>query len=373
MKQSRHAFFKTLAVFCSLLLFPLVSTIASACQFGEEIFAELDYGLYWFGGGDACEKARAGINNAYYQPSKNTLIFIHGQQSGATEERFRETFNPDALDAGGPNINMAEFWLARRWNVGILYWNQFADEREVKNAEAKIWSANAKKKMRWRDASGNYHPDPFGLTVTELLTQNYVENLANFSGEHMRFAGHSLGGQLALTLGRSAFQAHQTGSLPQAAVPDRVVLLDAFSSNSKKSYLNNRWVGELMRDYVRELKDAGMVFESYRSSPTTSTPFVGDENRGLHNLTAFVEMKNGYFGLFDFRKKHLAAPWRYFWSIAYAPPRVYGSLDKAPSASTSDERIRFMQGSDDKGAVVQNVGQNTQDPVDDRYRYRDRF
>ena len=41
-------------------------------------------------------------------------------------------------------------WKADGWNVAIFYWNQMADEDEVKDAEAKIWSTNGPKGMRYR-------------------------------------------------------------------------------------------------------------------------------------------------------------------------------------------------------------------------------
>jgi hypothetical protein len=37
------------------------------------------------------------------------------------------------------------------YNVGIMYWNQFADEDEVKDAEAKIWTATGTRAMRWKN------------------------------------------------------------------------------------------------------------------------------------------------------------------------------------------------------------------------------
>lgn len=349
------------------------SRVAEACQFENRVFSELDYGLYWFGLNDACTRAVPGATNAFYDQTKPTLIFVHGWSRGFTQDRFRETFNVARLDAGGPDLNLADIWIAKGWNVGILYWNQFADEGEVKNAESKIWSVDAKKGMRWRDSAGAYHPDPFGQTVTDLLLNNYLENLWGFRGTQLRFAGHSLGSQVVVTVAKGLLDGMRAGVVPASLVPDRIALLDAFSSNRRKPYLDGRWVGEVMRAYTRELQEGGVVFESYRSSPTTGTPFAGDANQALHNMTAFAEMRNGYFGLFAFRPKHLAAPWRYFWSFAYPPPPIAGTGDVAPSASTSNVRIRQLQRSERQGAVNQIGGQDTKDPRDDVYRYRSRL
>jgi hypothetical protein len=43
--------------------------------------------------------------------------------------RFRETFNWYHNDADyGLDVNAADLWIEAGWNVGVLYWNQHADE-----------------------------------------------------------------------------------------------------------------------------------------------------------------------------------------------------------------------------------------------------
>ncbi|TQV72202.1 S8 family serine peptidase [Aliikangiella marina] len=357
--------------FTVVLLF--VSHNSVACNFNDEVYSQLDYGLYWFGTENQCQKADSNNQNEFYNPKNKTLIFIHGLHSGKDKVQFRETFNPIQLEAGGPNINFADFWINKGWNVGILYWNQFANERQVKNAEAKIWTATGKKRMRWRDVAGNYQDFDTDLNVSELLSNNLVNNLSNFDGSHLRIVGHSLGSQVAISVSKNLLDASLSGRVSPKLIPDRIALLDAFSSNGKKKYLNRRWVGEVMRDYVASLQSFGVVFESYRTSATTSTIFVGDENKELNDMTAFVEMKNDYFGPLDFRKKHLAAPWRYFWSIDYPAPEIEQAELPAPSASTSDLRIEQMQSNNMTGSVVQIDGATTKSPFDDRYRYSSRL
>jgi len=66
-------------------------------------------------------------------------------------------------------------WINAGWNVGIFVWNQFSDEttgvsgawfgdgpppQGVLDAEAKIWTANGPRGMRWRDWDDD---DPFPI------------------------------------------------------------------------------------------------------------------------------------------------------------------------------------------------------------------
>ena len=111
-------------------------TLGATGVFPASTFQNLDYGLYWFGTNDNYEKAEPGYGNAYYDNDAPTVIFIHGWQNGATKKLQRETFNRH--DNGGPDKDLAYSWRQAGYNVGILYWNQFADEGEVKDAEAKV-------------------------------------------------------------------------------------------------------------------------------------------------------------------------------------------------------------------------------------------
>ncbi len=89
----------------------------------------LDYGIYWFGTGNVSQKAVAGVANPYFNPSKPTVIYIHGWQNGSSQRGSRETFNYKQNDATyGIDVNAADAWISAGWNIGIFYWNQFADE-----------------------------------------------------------------------------------------------------------------------------------------------------------------------------------------------------------------------------------------------------
>ncbi|MEL7370247.1 MAG: hypothetical protein AAFN74_15110, partial [Myxococcota bacterium] len=70
---------------------------------------------------------------------------------------------------------------------------------------------------------------------------------------------------------------------------------------------------------------------------------------------------------------HLAATWRYFWSIGFPPPRIEGSGQQVISAAADIDVVWQMQQSSERGAAVQVGGQQTKTPEDDRYRYRSRY
>lgn len=337
-------------------------THAAVGVFPDSIFQNLDHGLYWFGYGDTWEKAIPGHANAYFSNSKPTVIYIHGWQNGKTQAKNRETFN--RKDAGGPDLDLAYAWLAAGYNVGILYWNQFADEAEVKDAEAKIWTASGPRAMRWRNSSGAYASGP-NKSVGDLLFDHYKANMAGYSGSNIRILGHSLGNELAIVLTKKISDAVTAGTLSSRLLPKRVALLDPFYSNWPKSYLNNKWVGEVCRSYVSELKTKGVIFEAYRSSAVASTIFVGDENKDLMKMTAFTELKPWYFNAVQISEKHSAAVWHYLWSFSFNPPSISGTSNQAASARTSDSRTAALMNGTKK--LVHDQGIYSKEPSDDTF------
>jgi hypothetical protein len=143
----KHSFGRTIAK--ALLVSTLfgtasVASVANAAvgTFPSSTFSSLDYGLYWFGDADNYQKAIPNQSNAYYSASKPTIIYIHGWQKGSSKALNRESFN--RKDAGGPDLDLAYAWRQAGYNVGIMYWNQFADEDEVKDAEAKFGQPQAR-------------------------------------------------------------------------------------------------------------------------------------------------------------------------------------------------------------------------------------
>lgn len=355
----------------SLLLGAIISSYSYADiaddVFDESYFSELDYGLYWFGANNQFEKAGTDTINGsdYYDPAKPTFLYVHGWQSDSVTDLDRETFYDD--ENGRPEVDFADMWRNQGYNIGILYWNQFADEDEVKDAEAKIWSTNGAKGMRWLDSEGDYHSGDVDKPVAELLLENYSSVMSGYTGNDIRIAGHSLGSQVAIRLIRLLQESASDGDIADNLVPDRLTLLDAYFSNWGKSYLYWEWTGEAARTLVDEMIDEyDTAIDSYRTSATTSTLFVGDENTELHNKTAFSEQDTSFFSTTEQTQKHIAATWLYFWSIDYDAPDVESSSSLGVSAAADNDLVREWM-SNVNVHIDQVEGGSTKDVDDNSY------
>ena len=361
---------KPLLVGMSALMLLLASSFSWSYPgvFPQSVFQNLDYGLYWFGNNDNYEKAVPGHSNAYYNKSAPTIVYIHGWQNGSSKAQNRETFNRS--DSGGPNVDLAYAWRRAGYNVGILYWNQFADEGEVKDAEAKIWSKNGPRSMRWRDHNGNYKSGP-NKDAGTLMFESLRDNMSSYTGSRLILAGHSLGNQMAIVVAKKLKDGISAGNTNSKLKPKRVALLDPFYSNGQKSYINNQWTGAKARSYVDTLKGWGVIFEAYRSSSVSNTFLVGDENKGLLNKTAFLELKPWYFNSWQQAEKHGAAVWHYLWSFDFATPSIKNSSDIGLSAKTSDSRVKSLMNGSKR--LIHDLGAYTKSPGDDRLKYGNRL
>jgi uncharacterized protein YjdB len=328
----------------------------------------LDYGIYWFGRGNVSRKAGAG--NPYFGANKPTVIFVHGWQKDNVPRGKRETFNYKLNDpTNGVDVNLADAWITAGWNIGIFYWDQFADEPEVKNAETKIWTGAGPQGMRWRACDGSY--SSVGAPVVsaaQLFYEAYVSAMAGYTGGNVRFVGHSLGNQMVTRTATMINDNIAAQRIPASVRPTRVALMDPFWSKGEKSYLNNRWTGEVAREHVSALKTAGMIFERYKSSNINDL-FVGDSNQPLTTMIGQTELIPGWISNLDQGGRHIAAPNMYFRSLAFiAPPECDEDAvcsGTAASARTSDARIREMMSS--SYVWIQTAGQNTEVPGDNLF------
>jgi pimeloyl-ACP methyl ester carboxylesterase len=366
MLNNVNRFWRLLIVVCAFFVASLGHAYPGV--FPQSVFQNLDYGLYWFGNDDNYQKAIPGHSNAYYSANKPTIVYIHGWQNGSSVNQNRETFNRS--DSGGPNVDLAYAWRQAGYNVGILYWNQFADEGEVKDAEAKVWSANGPRQMRWRDHNGVYRSGP-GKSAGQLMFESLRDNMSDYSGNRLILAGHSLGNQMAIVVAKKLKDGISAGNTNSKLKPKRVALLDPFYSNGSKSYLSGKWTGEEARNYVDQLKNWGVIFEAYRSSSVSNTFLVGDENKGLLNKTAFLELKPWYFSSWQQAEKHGAAVWHYLWSFDFSVPGIKSSSDQGLSASTSDSRVTALMNGSKR--LIHDLGAYTKSPGDDRHKYGNRL
>lgn len=324
----------------------------------------LDYGMYWYTTGNVPHKAVKGEVNPGFDPSKPTVIYIHGWQPGFTLVKHRESFYIYGEDA-------ADAWINAGYNVGVLYWNQFSDELNVEDAEAKIWTPNGPKGMRWRMGNGEYSTENSPTTnAAELIYKEYASAMEGYSGNEIRIVGHSLGSQMAIRLTKLISDNVDSGNIKPELLPKRVALLDPYFSNGAKDYLNGATTGDTCTSYVNELisKD-NIPFEMYRSSYLTQG-IAGDENKPLEKLCAYSLMKPWFDTSTQELERHMDAKYTYFSSFAVNTPKEYINLlpsgKDAASSKTSDIRIAQMM-----GPVYhweQFTGMFTTDPSDDNYK-----
>jgi hypothetical protein len=185
-----------LFLFSSSLLAMLLATSAAAVD-GQNEDKSLNYGLHWFKletgalpdpscgdqPGHTCmdavtynpstdkwQRSLAAQSGGYYDPEKPTIIYFHGWQplGNISREGLKWKYNSQVLDQLQP-------WREAGWNVGIFYWNQFADVLPgvipgvsqstfgVTGAQNKIWSSKGTGEMGYKymtGLTGNYYKDP---------------------------------------------------------------------------------------------------------------------------------------------------------------------------------------------------------------------
>jgi len=369
------------------LLFGLLISFSGFIEAAGEEF--LDYGLHWVrveNGAESQVKALDDDGNIipltvnYYDDSRPTIIYFHGWRSGSSEEDYnRDNFT--FSDNGNSLSHLA--WKQMGWNVGIYHWNQFADESEVKDAEAKMWSANGSKGMRYRLDDGSYSTlQSPTKSVGEMAFEHITTALAN-NNESLRFAGHSLGNQLAVFVAEQINDGINAGTLPENVMPERIALLDPFWSQDGKSYLgdkngdgSNDWVGERTRWAIEDMiYDRDIAVEWYKTSAIFDV-WIGDQNSELENIVAVTSVRFWYLSAIEIVGKHVNARHWYFQSADEEPEEVtinwWGGRQQtgwdAASARTSDDRIRVMMASGDEWDQVE--GRYTAKTSDDQFEVK---
>ncbi len=352
----------------------------------------LDYGIYWFNseneskkGFDVANDEKIEVSSSYYDASKPTVIYFHGWQlDSSIDEYNREDFQFTNSEYD-TNINTVEIWKRKGWNVGIFYWNQFADESELKDAEAKIWSINGPKNMRYRLSDGTYSDEQSPTSSLAQEAYNQISKIlaANTSND-IRFVGHSLGNQLASHTAFLFSEATSNNEIPLKIMPNRLELLDPFWSKDAKSYLtdyngdgSNDWTGERVRWYIDEMIEKNDLAATWYSSSLILDAGIGDQNESLKDIVAYQSQRYWYLDAINIGEKHVNTRHSYFWSLEFDAPsevKVNWLLQRketgntSASASTTIERIKEMMGDENYWDQVE--GRYTPSPEDDKFQIK---
>ena len=289
-----------------------------------KIESEKDVALYWYGRNQVSQKAEAGVPNPYYDPTQPVIIFVHGWTPLQADTPVTFWFNIiDEERNVEYDIDLAEKWIDDGWNVGIFYWHPFADEDAVWDAEDKIWTAEAENKMRWRDAEGNYHTENMPTqSASELFFAAYTAALADYEGDEIRIAGHSLGNQMATLLIIQVLDAIAAGEVDAHLRPSRLTLLDPFWSPLPKDYLDGERTGTaLRRDILEKIIPEEIAVEWIRSSLLTEVSRLGEFTGQLQTASNYLELVPEFCGAIDQVCRHNAAWYVYFLSYGADAPK----------------------------------------------------
>ncbi|WP_375559714.1 copper amine oxidase N-terminal domain-containing protein [Bernardetia sp. OM2101] len=353
-------------------------------------YDELDYGFYFFDsqptnnpGGDAvgCQKYVPGVANPFFDPSKPTIIYVHGNAPESVVNKSREDF---LLTDGGLNVQSHNIWKQQGWNVAIFYWIQFADEGIAHSAppirvEKKIYDHNTDVGMRWKGSNGNFYVTT-GVTnrpIKNLFEEKYREIFYNgYSGE-IRIVGNSLGGNLTMA---GLLEVYRNGG----RLPSRVTLMDPFWTPARSDVdpANVRKVNfdenvnssdEYAGLSAELLAGRGVAIEYFR----TSLLGAGGLSARVGRTAAVTHFGAEFLGNNHFRK-HTVPVRQYFHSRSVAPPleifRPNPWTDwaltglQAGSASTSTARIKQMMRSDKHWNQI--FGRGTASMADDQMEIR---
>ena len=301
----------------------------------------LDVGLYWYSRAGECIRHVPGEANPFFDPGARTVIYVHGWQKTTTIRGFRETFHWKAnAPAHGLDVDVAAAWLDDGWNVGIFYWNQYADEPALRHAEAKIWTASSKVGMRWRrlvvEMDGpvpmrktvHASSPPSTPSVAHLLCQAYIalyaaaDDATPPTPSDIRLVGHSLGAQVVVAAAHELHHQAAAGALPNwLPLPTRVTLLDPVFTPGKKSYLGRRSIGTTLRRLVDALARYGLAVESIKYSKVNELWSGSDRSKRVRLHAAHVDMRSDPASIpkHAITHRHSSAPSHYF--FAYAPRR----------------------------------------------------
>jgi len=335
-----------------------------------DLYSVPHFGFYFLGPDDQAARAVPGQKNPFYDPSKPTLIYFHGWAIGELSRSLPRSFNKHQRFPEAPDLDLVKLWSDRGWNVGWMDWTQFADTRfetglvgalpaqvAYAAAERKIWARDGSDQLVYHLSDGSPHSAPED-SVADIMAKEYFNfmNEVAKTGPEVRFYGHSLGAQMAITVAdRLSRMGSAEAPLNAAMLPSRVSLSDITSSNCPHAWLpslsthdttfsplcvgrhNGDWIGERLANAVEYLKHTtkNVAFDAYRCWGVSSSGVFADRDAQLLKKMVVTEMKPNV-PLTKLFVKHVFCMWTYLASVAAPPPLVVSKGIATAFASTDE-------------------------------------
>jgi hypothetical protein len=308
----------------------------------------------------------AGIDVNYFDPTKPSVIHIHGWQNKTISATLR---NFSSISSNYTQTIAHAGWFPD-WNVGIYRWEPFADDDDVslangvfvpnpRNAEAKIHN---KAKMRHRNNTND------GFSTLPNTSRLYDKSISDMfvdafqmipfaNDKEVRLTGHSLGGQLALS---AAAKLKKSSDHIR-----RIELLDVFFCNGQNDgYTSKPQSSSAMaRSNLAQINQSTLkpdvAVSWYQCTNLTDCDIVGCSNTELKKRVSWQGLRlwylDGYTQVSSLHSECIS--WYYntkritknLVTYVYKPPSWYGwgsytkimnAADNALSANTDTQLIK---------------------------------
>ncbi len=313
---------KQLGKFCAVAMastYAIGSQASAKCSDYQEYHPDMPTtGLYWFTDDETKVRNDSNPGLNFFDPSKPTVIFVHGRQANQYPNNKYERFDyknhdcENAFEDENGNLDLeldlVEIWRdktknfsQKSWNVGAYYWGEEASKEPVAIEKA-IW-------INGRPTAQGFYED-------------YKSAMTGYTGPEIRLVGHSMGNELVMATSELIMDDKALRN------PDRVALLDPFYSNAWSS--NGQTPGEMAVAVGGNLTSKNIALEFYRSSLTSAAGQIagilpGDDSSmlKLRMMSAHADLKPLYIDdinpVVNIGNKHIAIPYLYFQSMAYEP------------------------------------------------------
>jgi len=256
---------------------------------------------------------------ALVDPNKPTIVNIHGMlvEGWYTEEMYwapPTNASEEELGYAYP-VQYFKFWFDKGYNVGMYSYQKFAaEETNYYMIEEKMWAVDGPTGMRYQKTDGTFDEDVSPYTVTEHFAADYIRAMKmlpdTFGDKEIRFAAHSMGGQVVNGGTFLLTELASVGQLDPNQLPDRIVQEDTFYGISiphGKEYvyggetdLTIRWSGkkivggpgfaslECLKDIAAN--DIVIEFVSYSASALLAF-YHPDIKKTIKEISVFILME----------------------------------------------------------------------------------